>query len=82
MYKDQLQETREEKNDLVTHLERNLEEERTNVKELEDRLFGVHQVLQLTSLFRIFFTSEFWDRKGNHLIHRRGQMTRRSLRES
>ncbi|CAG7706730.1 unnamed protein product [Allacma fusca] len=43
VYKEQIVEVKQEKTDLVTYLQRSLGEEKTNVKELEDRLFGVQE---------------------------------------
>ena len=48
VYKTQLDETKEEKEDLVSYLQKSLTEEKTIVKELEDRLIGMQQVNMLT----------------------------------
>jgi predicted phage-related endonuclease len=48
VFKVQLEELKEEKEDMVAHLERCLSETRTNAKELEDRLYGTHEVPSLS----------------------------------
>jgi hypothetical protein len=56
VYKAQLEDLREEKDDLVSHLQRCYSAEKTNVKELEDRLYGTHLVFIHKTLVESYAT--------------------------
>lgn len=46
LYKTQFEEMKEEKDDIIAHLNRCFSEGKTTIRELEDRLYGTQQVVE------------------------------------